>query len=158
MADAARGINSGSAAWSCPVCVDSCSGQVGLSRPRSRVADFACDFAKRKSSGERVVVGVNKYVDEGEDQKVEVHKVDPGSERRQIDRLVELKRTRDNDEVRRRLYHLLEVARDPEANVMPATIEAVKAHGSSEGRVRPGSRGRGAGRRCATAGSPGPRA
>ena len=94
------------------------------------IADFAYDFAKRKSSGERVVVGVNKYVDDGEDQKVEVHKVDPGSERRKIDRLLEVKRTRDNDEVRRTLDHLLEVARDPEANVMPATIAAVQAHAS----------------------------
>jgi len=94
------------------------------------IADFAYDFARRKASGERVVVGVNRYVDDGEGQTVEVHKVDPGSERRKIDRLLELKRTRDNDEVRRTLDHLLEVARDPEANVMPATIAAVQAHAS----------------------------
>jgi methylmalonyl-CoA mutase cobalamin-binding domain/chain len=94
------------------------------------IADFAYDFAKRKSSGERVVVSVNKYVDEGDDQEIEVHKIDPTSERRKIDRLLEIKRTRDNDLVRRRLDELLEVAKDPEANLMPATIDAVKAHAS----------------------------
>jgi methylmalonyl-CoA mutase cobalamin-binding domain/chain len=94
------------------------------------IADFAYDFAKRKSSGDRVVVGVNKYVDEGEDQEIEVHKIDPTSERRKIERLQEIKRTRDNDAVQRSLAKLVEVAKDHDANLMPATIEAVKASAS----------------------------
>jgi methylmalonyl-CoA mutase cobalamin-binding domain/chain len=94
------------------------------------IADFAYDFAKRKSSGERPVVGVNKYVDQGEDQEIEVHKIDPTSERRKIERLREIKRTRDNERVGARLDALVTVAKDPDANLMPATIAAVKAHAS----------------------------
>jgi len=94
------------------------------------IADFAYDFAQRKASGDRTVVGVNKYVDADEEQEIEVHKVDPTSERRKIDRLREVKRTRDDAEVRRTLAGLLDAARDPDANLMPATIAAVRAHAS----------------------------
>jgi methylmalonyl-CoA mutase N-terminal domain/subunit len=94
------------------------------------IADFAYEFAKRKSSGDRVVVGVNKYVDDGDEQEIEVHTVDPTSERRKIERLREIKHTRDNDAVRARLDELVSVARDPEASLMPATIAAVKADAS----------------------------
>jgi methylmalonyl-CoA mutase N-terminal domain/subunit len=94
------------------------------------IADFAYDFAKRKSAGTRVVVGVNKYEDDGDDQPIEVHKIDPTSERRKIERLRELKRTRDNNAVRSALDQLLQVARDPDANLMPPTIAAVKVHAS----------------------------
>src|SRR5262249_30597182 len=90
------------------------------------IADFAYDFARRKSGGERTVVGVNKYVDEEEDQKIEVHTIDPTSERRKVERLREIKRTRDNAAVQAALENLLRAAKDPDANIMPATIEAVR--------------------------------
>jgi methylmalonyl-CoA mutase cobalamin-binding domain/chain len=94
------------------------------------IADFAYDFAKRKASGERTVIGVNKFVDDGEDQEIEVHKIDPTSERRKIDRLIEVKRTRDAAAHERALAELVETAKDPDANLMPATIAAVRAHAS----------------------------
>ena len=49
------------------------------------IADFAYEQAQRKASGERTVVGVNKYVDEGESRKVETHQLDPSSEKRKIE-------------------------------------------------------------------------
>jgi methylmalonyl-CoA mutase cobalamin-binding domain/chain len=92
------------------------------------IADFAYDFAKRKSSGERVVVGVNKYKDETEDQKIEVHKIDPSSERRKIERLKEVKRSRDEGAVTATLNELVRTARNADENIMPATIAAVRAN------------------------------
>jgi methylmalonyl-CoA mutase N-terminal domain/subunit len=77
-----------------------------------------------------VVVGVNKYVDTGQDQPVEVHKVDPESEARQVSHLKQVKANRDQDAVARSLAALRATALDPAANLMPATIEAVKAHAS----------------------------
>jgi methylmalonyl-CoA mutase cobalamin-binding domain/chain len=94
------------------------------------IADFAYDFARRKSSGERVVVGVNKYVDEGEDQAIEVHAIDPTSERRKTERLAEIKRTRNNEAVGATLDELVSVAGRAGENLLPATIAAVKAHAS----------------------------
>ena len=103
---------------------------IELSYFQREIADFAYDFAKRKSSAERVVVGVNKHVDDGADQDIEVHKIDATSERRKIERLQEIKRGRDNDAVRAALQQLVCVAKEPDQNLMPATITAVKAHAS----------------------------
>jgi methylmalonyl-CoA mutase cobalamin-binding domain/chain len=94
------------------------------------IADFAYDYAQRKASGDRAVVGVNKFIDETEDHKVEVHAGDPTTEARKINRLKEIKRDRDNARVDEALKALLEVAKDPDANLMPATIDAVRAHAS----------------------------
>ena len=94
------------------------------------IADFAYDYAQRKASGDRAVVGVNKFVDETEDHKVEVHPGDPTTEGRKIARLTEIKRERDNARVEETLQALVEVAKDPDANLMPATIDAVRAQAS----------------------------
>jgi methylmalonyl-CoA mutase N-terminal domain/subunit len=94
------------------------------------IADSAYDYAKRKAAGERTVVGVNRFVDEQEDTKVEVHQLDPDSERRKVERLGEVKRSRDGERVRETLEALVAAARDPDANLMPATIDAVRAHAS----------------------------
>jgi methylmalonyl-CoA mutase cobalamin-binding domain/chain len=94
------------------------------------IADFAYDFAKRKASGERVVVGVNKYVDENEQQDIEVHKLDPTSERRKIDRLKQVKRGRDAAGHEAALATLVRTAEDASQNIMPATVDAVKANAS----------------------------
>ena len=59
--------------------------------------------------------------------KVETHQLDPESERRQIEFLKRVKAERDNVEVDRILQKLQDTARDNDANLMPVTIEAVKA-------------------------------
>jgi methylmalonyl-CoA mutase cobalamin-binding domain/chain len=93
-------------------------------------ADFAYGVARRKASGEDIVVGVNKYVEPEGDQQVETHHLDPGSERRQIERLRQVKAERDQQRVARALKELEEVAWDSDENLMPATITAVKASAS----------------------------
>jgi methylmalonyl-CoA mutase N-terminal domain/subunit len=94
------------------------------------IADSAYAYALRRGSGEGAVVGVNKYVDEDDDQEIEVHKVDPASERRKIDRLREVKTSRDQEQVRVSLERLARTAEDSSADLMPATIDAVKANAS----------------------------
>lgn len=94
------------------------------------IADNAYDIATRKASGEYTVVGVNKYVDAEEDQPVEVHKLDPESEARQIEHLRHVKQTRDAQAVETILEDLKRAAQDPNANLVPFTIEAVKRHAS----------------------------
>lgn len=91
------------------------------------ISDSAYDFAKRKASGERPVIGVNKYVDEDAGEKIEVHALDPESEARQISRLKQVRADRDPERADAAMAELLRVAEDPEANIMPATIEAVRA-------------------------------
>ena len=92
------------------------------------IADSAYDFAMRKGTGDRPVIGVNRYVDEGGDQKVEVHQLDPESEQRQILRLKQTREARDQQRAKSAMEALLAGAKDPDVNLMPLTIEAVRAH------------------------------
>ena len=95
---------------------------------QQEIADSAYEFARSKADGARTVVGVNKYRDDGSDQPVEVHSVDPESERRKVARVLEVKAQRDNGRVESVLARLTEIAKDESANLMPATIDAVRAH------------------------------
>lgn len=98
---------------------------------QKQIADFAYDEAQRRASGQRVVVGVNRYVDPpGDEQRIEVHKVDPETERRQIEHLRKVRAERDNAKVAALLEELRAIARDDSANLMPITIEAVEARAS----------------------------
>lgn len=92
------------------------------------ISDTAYDFARRKASGERPVVGVNKYVDEEAGDKIETHQLDPEAENRQITRLKSIRESRDSARAAQAMQNLTSVAKDPDANIMPATIEAVKSH------------------------------
>jgi methylmalonyl-CoA mutase N-terminal domain/subunit len=92
------------------------------------IAETAYRFAQRKARGEQVVVGVNKFVDEaGTEEPVEIHRIDPETERRQVAHLRAVRAARDAAAVERALTQLLAVAEDGAANLMPATVEAVKA-------------------------------
>jgi methylmalonyl-CoA mutase cobalamin-binding domain/chain len=94
---------------------------------QKEIADFAYEFAQRKATGDRTVIGVNKYVDAEEEQQIEVHRLDPDSERRKITRLKEVKEARDPATVDAALAELTRVAQLPAENIMPATIAAVEA-------------------------------
>jgi methylmalonyl-CoA mutase cobalamin-binding domain/chain len=95
---------------------------------QQQIADFAYGEALRRAAGERVVVGVNRYVDPpGQEQAVQVHHIDPSTERRQTEHLREVRARRDAGRVDQLLARLAATARNEEANLMPATIEAVEA-------------------------------
>ena len=121
------------AIWEIMEKTDEMGGAVGAIEQgyfQREIADFAYELAQSKANNERTVVGVNKYIDEEEDQKVETHQLDPELERRQIEFLKRVKAERDNAEVERILKKLQDTARDDAANLMPVTIEAVKARAS----------------------------
>jgi methylmalonyl-CoA mutase cobalamin-binding domain/chain len=99
-----------------------------------RIADFAYETAIKKAKGEKVVLGVNKFVEPGEKVDIETHPYDPTTAQRQIDRLKRVRRERNQREVDRLMERLLEVARDANENLMPVTIELVRA-GASMGEI-----------------------
>jgi methylmalonyl-CoA mutase N-terminal domain/subunit len=94
------------------------------------IADSAYDFARRKATGEQPVIGVNTLVESSEPPPLPIHKVDPAVEARQIGRLKDVRRRRDQALVERLLDRLEREAREPATNIMPATIELVKARAS----------------------------
>jgi len=95
---------------------------------QTELADTAYRYHRQKERGELTVVGVNKYVDpSGGDAPLALHQVDPDVEARQRERLARVKQARDGGEVARCLAALAEVARG-DGNLIPPTIEAVRAH------------------------------
>ncbi len=98
---------------------------------QKEIADSAYDFALRKANGERTVIGVNKYVEEEDEEGgVETHAHDPATEERQTANLARVKAGRDNQRIARLLDELKGQARDEARNLMPITIELVKARAS----------------------------
>ncbi len=94
---------------------------------QKHIADFAYETALRKQNGQKPVIGVNKYVEEDEKFDIETHPYDVTTAERQINRLKEVRKTRDNEKVEQLLDQLLEVAKDETKNIMPITIELVDA-------------------------------
>ena len=95
-----------------------------------KVAQQAYEWQKGLERGEYIKIGLNKYTDPGplgEEGEVELHKYDPRTAEEQIKALKEVKRTRDNREVLKRLKALEAAARQGK-NVMPYLVEAVKAY------------------------------
>src|SRR5216684_2558531 len=94
------------------------------------IADSAYDFARRKAAGEQPVIGVNTLVEPAAPPPLPIHKVDPAVEARQIAGLKEVRRRRDQALVGRLMDRLEREAREPATNIMPVTIELVKARAS----------------------------
>ena len=83
---------------------------------------------QRFESGEDVRVGVNKFVAEKqENHAMRPYMVNPADGEAQARVLAELRKTRNNEAVRRSLDALRKVAATSE-NVMPAITEAVSAY------------------------------
>jgi methylmalonyl-CoA mutase N-terminal domain/subunit len=97
-----------------------------------QIEESAYVEAKRQSSGESVVVGVNKFV-AGSDSTIPVLDVDPGLERGQIARLDTHRRSRNQADVDAELATVGEVAATSD-NLLPVMREALMA-GSTIGEV-----------------------
>ncbi len=110
--------------------VDQNGGTIKLTQEswfQRRIADFAYETARKKASGAKPVIGVNKYIDLDEKFDVELHAYDASTATRQIERLHRVRRERDNAKVAQLLERLIEVAKDERQNIMPVTIELVAA-------------------------------
>jgi len=95
------------------------------------IANSAWDIQQAKERGEYVYVGVNKYRDaamDGEQPPAELHSVAAGVEQRQIAKVQRMRSERDDRAVERALTLLQETSRDPSANLMPPTMEAVRVY------------------------------
>ena len=93
---------------------------------QKHIADFAYETALRKQSGEKPVIGVNRYVTDESDVKIEVHPYDETTANRQIARTQSVRANRDEAKLQMLLDKLVEVAKDDGQNIMPVTIELVK--------------------------------
>ena len=92
--------------------------------PQMEIADAAYHYQKQLDGGQKVMVGVNKYTAQ-EEPPAEILKIDERVEEKQIDRLKEVKASRDNRRVAQTLSDL-RAASKTDKNLMPYVIAAVK--------------------------------
>ncbi|MGD9074586.1 MAG: methylmalonyl-CoA mutase family protein [Desulfobacteraceae bacterium] len=90
------------------------------------VARQAYEFEKKLQQGKVTKVGVNKYT-EGADMEVELHEYNEEWAQLQIERLQDLKKTRDNKAVKESLK-ALEKAAEEQENVMPYLLDCCKSY------------------------------
>jgi methylmalonyl-CoA mutase, N-terminal domain len=101
--------------------------------PQREIADAAFELQREIDAGERIVVGVNRYVQEDE-EPIPTLRVDPALERKQLDRLQSARARRDGAEVERALAALREAAAHENRNLMDPLLACARAH-ASEGEI-----------------------
>lgn len=89
------------------------------------------EFEKKQ----RVIVGVNEFVEKNEKTDIPILNIDKQVETDQVAALAKLRQSRDNDLVKRRLGALTEACRDESKNLMPFLIDCARAY-ATEGEMR----------------------
>jgi methylmalonyl-CoA mutase N-terminal domain/subunit len=93
------------------------------------IAESAYNQQKEIESGERVIVGVNRYAAE-EEAPMNLLEVDPALARRQVQRLKAYKGMRDTAKVEKSLGKLRRAA-EGEVNLMPPILKAIEARATN---------------------------
>ena len=94
--------------------------------PQKEIAEASYRFQQAVETRDKVIVGVNDYVQDDEGP-IPILYIDDSTAHRQLARLEALKKTRDNDAVRRALDGLRETARSS-GNTMYPLLDAVRAY------------------------------
>jgi methylmalonyl-CoA mutase, N-terminal domain len=123
------------AAYSYFARIDEVGGMVEAIRqnfPQREIADASFRFQQELNERKRIVVGVNDFTQEDEDE-TPILRIDPALERKQVERLQATRARRDGAAVERALAEL-KAAAAGEANLMPPIIAAARAR-ASEGEM-----------------------
>lgn len=99
--------------------------------PQREIQESAYQYQKAVERGEQTIVGVNKYAMDIELHKTDILQIDEAVRDHQLARLHETKTKRDASAVANVLEKLKKAAQEGE-NLMPVTIEAVKAYATVE--------------------------
>jgi methylmalonyl-CoA mutase N-terminal domain/subunit len=92
------------------------------------IADEAWRAQRAVESGERPIVGVNVHTTDDPPPDIQIYGLDEAGRRRQLDRLAEVRRTRDGTAAVRALAELSAAARVTDRNLMPPLVDAVEAY------------------------------
>ncbi len=91
------------------------------------IAEASFRYQTEVESGQRVIVGVNRYEDP-EEKEIEILAIDEALEQKQVDRVQALRSRRDARAVEESLARLKRDAAEDGVNLMPAIIDASKAY------------------------------
>jgi methylmalonyl-CoA mutase N-terminal domain/subunit len=94
---------------------------------QGEIADAAYAFQRQLEEDERIVVGLNAFTEDGEEQRPEPQAIDPEEERRQVERTRAIRAARDAPAAAAAL-EALEAAAHGTENVMPRIRACVEAN------------------------------
>jgi methylmalonyl-CoA mutase N-terminal domain/subunit len=95
---------------------------------QGRIADSAYELERNFNRGERIVVGVNRFLEGNDDDDLAILKITNEDETKQRQRLSQVRADRNDAAVQDALDRLAKDAVDPEVNLMPALIDASMAY------------------------------
>jgi len=95
--------------------------------PQKEIAESAYRFQQSVERKDKVIVGVNDFV-QADEPPIEILYIDEKASEIQLGKLERLKKTRDTDRVKRTLDALREAARSSSDNLMPPILDAVRAY------------------------------
>jgi methylmalonyl-CoA mutase, N-terminal domain len=101
--------------------------------PQREIAEAAYQLQREIDARERVVVGVNAYT-EGDGEPLELLRIDPALERKQIGRVQAVRARRDGAAVERALGELKAAAANEDHNLMPNLLDCARVH-ATEGEI-----------------------
>jgi len=96
---------------------------------QKQIADSAYEYQKEVEGKERIVVGVNEFITEAK-VPIKLLKVDPETEKKQVERLRRVRAERDGKKVKEALKKLRRAA-DGNDNLMPFMLEAAKTYATN---------------------------
>jgi len=91
------------------------------------IADASFRYQSEVEARERIVVGVNRY-ELDEEREIDILRIDPALERKQIERVQTLRARRDSGPVEATLTRLKEASLRDDVNLMPLIIDAAKSY------------------------------
>jgi methylmalonyl-CoA mutase, N-terminal domain len=91
------------------------------------IAEASFRFQSEVESGDRVIVGVNRFEDTDE-RELEILKIDAALEQKQIERVQAVRARRDSVAVESALSRLKQGAAEADTNLMPAIVDASRAY------------------------------
>ncbi|NQU67865.1 MAG: methylmalonyl-CoA mutase [Candidatus Marinimicrobia bacterium] len=95
--------------------------------PQEEISQSAFTYQMAIDAREKIVVGVNQFTDEG-GISPPLQPIDPKAVESQLERLTDVRNSRDNAKVNACLEHLYHAARSESQNLMPFIIDAVKQY------------------------------
>jgi methylmalonyl-CoA mutase N-terminal domain/subunit len=93
---------------------------------QTEIQNAAYEYQRTVETGERIVVGVNRFQQEGE-RTVPGFRLDPALERAQVEKLQQVRASRSQSAVDRKMAELERAARDG-SNLMPPIVDAAEAY------------------------------
>ncbi|MEP6813704.1 MAG: methylmalonyl-CoA mutase family protein [Actinomycetota bacterium] len=94
---------------------------------QDEIEQSAFEWQQQVENGERAIVGVNRYQEDAA-ARVELHRIDPESERRQLERTARVRAERDADAAAAALAAVREAAVGGDTNLLPVLRDALRAY------------------------------